>query len=142
MDLLSQLQSRIQCLETEKAQLEKTIRIQQDEDCICDWLSKFYANVLIKLTKDRLRYETWDDLLNALRTDNDGKILGACLAATGLSQTDWEACYAIKRNRNARCHPQKQWGDAWAISERMSETEKNALQRVLGLIRKHGAAFD
>jgi hypothetical protein len=118
--------------------LELKLQAHMEEDAVCDWLGKFYSEILINVLKDNgiTQYNTWDELRTALYADESNTLRDKCCKLAGLEPRDWEACYTLKKTRNHRCHPRKTWSDAWSIVTRMRDiTLRESLERVMLLIR-------
>jgi hypothetical protein len=145
---IEQLQEQNKTLNDRVDRLESTLKSNFEEDVICDWLTRFYNEVLMKRLNEvtDVEYDSWEELSAALSQEYNGNpplpdrsLKTLCCEATGLTEDDWDNCYIIKKTRNNRCHPRKTWSDAWSIVNRLDEGDlKDSLERVMLLLRKIG----
>ncbi len=128
--------------------LEHRVKVLEDrdafhyqEDVICDWLSSFYHQVLMKrvIEDGTLPYKTWDQLSNALTEEYNKKqktLKLKCCRLVGITEEVWDRVYLYKKTRNSRCHPQTSWKEARDVLYTMGECKyRRALSKVFDLLK-------
>lgn len=144
---VKQLQDENKSLNDRVSNLERRLRANFEEDVICDWLTRFYNEVLMKQISDYtddIKFSSWEELSAALSQEYNGNpplqdrsLKEICCKATGLSEEDWDNCYVIKKTRNNRCHPRKTWSDAWSIVTNLESKDlRDSLERVMLILRR------
>ena len=125
--------------------LRKELQTYKIEDSVCDWLTRFYNEVLIKLLHKSgyIQYSNWNDVRADLYEDYDDSIKQICCNLCGITLDEWNLLYELKKRRNSRCHPRREWDKVWSMireyGDENEEDTRECLTKIMGLLRIHVA---